>query len=804
MTATVRLWLHPPGDTDAQAMVSSAISLADGKRMKAFEHYARESADSWLFSWSSASDTGLAAKSYAAFKRYIGQSIPSVCGPRPDGIQSVVWGRDVGAFPWPAAPWQPDGEPTVRGVDACRPPLRGADASPVASLSTPRDCEPRTSTLPFKAFAFLRAQRDALGPYALESGVLHEGTFGRVFRARDDSTGAEVAIKVPKRDCPADALEELQYNVHVQTHPNVNHILDVVCHGGVLGLVFPLAPVDLRAFLVKRHGISECRAVFKSALAAGSHVHSRQIIHTDIKPANFVMITCSADKELGGHQLKLADFGSAVCALPSARTFPTRADVQARGLRVTTWPYRAPEIRYGDVAFGPPVDTWSIGCTALEVLLGKSWARGEERHLSSTYVKYFGGPALVKIFQHQPLFDLKDHAGEKTSNLWQNASISIAAKRALSAPFALDPAERPTCEDIYRLPWFEERPALRIAHDFPGFYGPVVIAEACLHEDALAEMRDDDLFRDECQERLELSFSARPRKTENAGNRCTEDVAPHGTVKLTVTGHLGRGSPAATINALDNTGPLPYEMGCVFGRWFLDHNEAALRELGNAMAAETQRRLRPDIEAAFKNEVVPSGPKCPEKWRNVRDVIHSDWLSILFSAPQLHIQRKLPTQVLMPRHFDGGRGLVVLCVRLFGDPTLRLWQSDGTTIDVPSGPGHVYMTSILAPEHQVIHAPRSSDSDVHNSRVLGETEITLFIRSATLAHNRCSNAGRLWGDDIDGQLCAALNDAFVSWQRRHTLVLPSGADLSAARRQARLAAAEDSKPAKRRRVERGP
>ena len=36
-----------------------------------------------------------------------------------------------------------------------------------------------------------------------------------------------------------------------------------------------------------------------------------------------------------------------------------------------------------------------------------------------------------------------------------------------------------------------------------------------------------------------------------------------------------------------------------------------------------------------------------------------------------------------------------------------------------------------------------------------------------------------------------------------TLVIPSGADLSAARRQARLAAAEGSKPAKRRRGDRG-
>ena len=105
---------------------------------------------------------------------------------------------------------------------------------------------------------------------------------------------------------------------------------------------------------------------------------------------------------MGGHTLKLADFGSAVCALPSARTFPARDQVQAWALGVTTWPYRAPEIRYGDVAFWCAVDTGSIGCRALEVLHGKPWARGEERQLSSTYVKYFGGPAIVNVFQHKP------------------------------------------------------------------------------------------------------------------------------------------------------------------------------------------------------------------------------------------------------------------------------------------------------------------------------------------------------------------------------------------------------------------
>ena len=374
--------------------------------------------------------------------------------------------------------------------------------------------------------------------------------------------------------------------------------------------------------------------------------------------------------------------------------------------------------------------------------------------------------------------------------------ISPDAKRAVGAAFVLNPAERPSCAAIAQSRWLEERPVLRIAQDFKAFYGRCVIAEACLPMDALAQLRSDEFFEPARQKELELSFTQKPKIKENARIRCTESVEPHGVVKLTLTGHLGRGSAASSINDLANTEPLPYSMALTFGQWFIDRNEGALTELGNAMAAEAQRHLRREIVKAFPSGVVPKGKQCPHKWRNVRDVIHADWRSTLLTCPQLHIQKALGKEVLMPRHLDGGRGLVVLCVRIFGGPTLRLWRADDTTIEVPSGPGHVYMTSILAPEHQVVHAGRSNESDLHESAELGATEVTLFIRSATLAHNRCSNAGRLWGDDIDGKLCAALNDAFVSWQLRHALELPTGAELRAARRQT----PEGSRPAKRRRL----
>ena len=90
--------------------------------------------------------------------------------------------------------------------------------------------------------------------------------------------------------------------------------------------------------------------------------------------------------------------------------------------------------------------------------------------------------------------------------------MSPAAKRALAAPFVLDPSARPSCLDISRYAWLEERPALRIIHDFQAFYGRFVLAEACLQEDALAEMLGADLFTNERQKELELSFSGTPKK----------------------------------------------------------------------------------------------------------------------------------------------------------------------------------------------------------------------------------------------------------------------------------------------------
>ena len=197
MSANVRLWLHPPGQTDAQVAVGNALSLAAASRFKAFNGYTRESADTWLFSWKSGGSS-LTNSSYAAFKRYIGQAIPSTMGLRPETSDpsAVVWGRDVGNFPWPAVTWQP---PCVAATSACEeaPPLAHTPAAGEALQAS----ELTTCCLPFKAFALFRDGADSLGPYSFEAGgVSHQGAYGIVHRARDTVCGEIVAIKLQKRN----------------------------------------------------------------------------------------------------------------------------------------------------------------------------------------------------------------------------------------------------------------------------------------------------------------------------------------------------------------------------------------------------------------------------------------------------------------------------------------------------------------------------------------------------------------------------------------------------------------------------
>ncbi|WP_197443804.1 serine/threonine-protein kinase [Maioricimonas rarisocia] len=182
------------------------------------------------------------------------------------------------------------------------------------------------------------------------------GSFATVYRARDIELGREVAIK----QIHAQFLEEPQqlerYWAEAQLlaslqHPNIVTMFDIVRERG--WLVMELMQGNLRDRLAGRQmDLRSLRSTVAHSLRALKYLHSRGVIHGDIKPSNLMI-----DHR---RRVKLGDFGLARRV----------SDAEGSLIKGTT-KYMAPELvapEFGEV--GPQSDLYSLGFTAYELMCG--------------------------------------------------------------------------------------------------------------------------------------------------------------------------------------------------------------------------------------------------------------------------------------------------------------------------------------------------------------------------------------------------------------------------------------------------
>jgi len=208
-----------------------------------------------------------------------------------------------------------------------------------------------------------------LGDYELIEEIA-AGGMGVVYRARQQSLGRLVALKMIRPDYAGSAAEIQRFRNEAQTvaeldHPHIVPIYEVGEQAGQLYFTMKLIAGDslaqrLSLYLGDPRAGARLLVVIAQAI---HHAHQRGILHRDLKPSNILL-----DEDGQPH---LTDFGL-------AKRLVGDSDLTQSGQLIGTPSYMAPEQTTGkQAAITTATDVYGLGAVFYAVLTGRPPFRGE-------------------------------------------------------------------------------------------------------------------------------------------------------------------------------------------------------------------------------------------------------------------------------------------------------------------------------------------------------------------------------------------------------------------------------------------
>jgi serine/threonine protein kinase len=252
--------------------------------------------------------------------------------------------------------------------------------------------------------------------------ILGQGTFAKVYRARNTKTSESVAIKVIDKEkvVKVGLIDQIKREISVMKlvrHPNIVQLYEVMATKTKIYFVLEHVRGGELFAKVQRGRLKEdaARKYFQQLICAVDFCHSRGVYHRDLKPENLLLDENS--------NLKVSDFG--LSALADCK----RQD----GMLHTTCgtpAYVAPEVINRKGYDGAKADIWSCGVILFVLLAG--YLPFHDKNLMEMYKKI--GKAEFKC----------PH--------W----FSTDVKRLLQRILDPNPSTRISMEKIMENPWFRK------------------------------------------------------------------------------------------------------------------------------------------------------------------------------------------------------------------------------------------------------------------------------------------------------------------------------------------------------------
>lgn len=250
--------------------------------------------------------------------------------------------------------------------------------------------------------------------------LLGQGTFAKVYKAKNLVTQERVAIKAIHKDHvkKKGLIEQIKREIsvmHLVKHPNIVELKEVMATKSKVFFVMEYVRGGELFAKLQQGKLKEdlARKYFQQLISAVDFCHSRGVSHRDLKPENLLL------DENG--DLKVSDFG--LSALPEQHWNDGLLHTQCG-----TPAYVAPEVLRKKGYDGAKADIWSCGVILFVLLAG--YLPFQNANLMKMYVKIFKAE-----YEFPP---------------W----ISPEARRLISKLLVVDPERRITIPHIRQNPWF--------------------------------------------------------------------------------------------------------------------------------------------------------------------------------------------------------------------------------------------------------------------------------------------------------------------------------------------------------------